>query len=129
MFRRSAKPAVCGTKASVLSAGTDSPVKADSSILRSRTFSSRRSAGTLSPDCSDTISPGTNSAAETRRRCPLRSTVASLGKPRANAAMAPIALDSCRNPTTALTTTTARITSASTSSLKTPVTMAAASSV
>jgi hypothetical protein len=45
------------------SAGTDSPVRAASSIRRLLLSSSRRSAGTLSPDASRTTSPGTSSAA------------------------------------------------------------------
>lgn len=61
----------------VFSAGTDSPVKADSSHSRSCTSSRRRSAGTMLPTASSTTSPGTRSATGTGVSLPSRKAVAS----------------------------------------------------
>ena len=64
MPRRSPIPACRSTASALFSTGTDSPVRAASSTFSVRTPARRRSAGTLSPECSSTTSPGTSSAEE-----------------------------------------------------------------
>jgi hypothetical protein len=59
MLVRSARGVSAGSGSVDFSTGTDSPVRADSSTWRLRDFTRRKSAGTLSPDDSSTISPGT----------------------------------------------------------------------
>lgn len=59
-----------------LLAGTDSPVKADSSTSKTVALRMRPSAGTLSPSSSRTMSPGTNSLAGTLITAPSRRTCA-----------------------------------------------------
>ena len=83
---------------------------------------SRTSAGALSPACRNRRSPGTRSADETRRLSPARTTVASVVSRRESASMACSALASWRKPTTALISTTPRMTAASTGPLSTAVT-------
>ena len=61
----------------VLSAGTDSPVSAASSVRKFFTSTRRRSAGILSPDSSSTMSPGTSSSAGIMRVSPPRTVLAS----------------------------------------------------
>ena len=60
MLWRSPTVAFCADAAVDLSAGTDSPVSAASSVRRFFTSARRRSAGILSPDSSSTTSPGTS---------------------------------------------------------------------
>lgn len=69
--------AFSGAAATDFSTGTDSPVRAASSLVRFLTSTRRRSAGTRSPDSSSTTSPGTSSSAGTRRTAPARTTRAS----------------------------------------------------
>ena len=52
-------------------AGTDSPVSTDSSHSSPATASSRRSAGTTSPSCRSTTSPGTSSVTSIDARMPV----------------------------------------------------------
>ena len=75
--------------------GTDSPVRADSSTCKLRSFSSLKSAGTLSPDANNTISPGTKSCEGIRRVCPSRRTFTSVVTVLAKEAIAPSACASC----------------------------------
>ena len=56
------------------SAGIDSPVSVDSSILREKTSINLMSAGTISPAESKTISPGTKSTVGIEERLWLRIT-------------------------------------------------------
>src|SRR5215467_9021609 len=70
MFARSPTVALADTGSVDLSAGTDSPVSAASSVRRFFTSVRRRSAGTLSPDSSSTMSPGTSPSAGIRRAAP-----------------------------------------------------------
>ena len=72
MLSRSPTVEFAATGSVVLSAGTDSPVSAASSVRRFFTSVRRRSAGTLSPDSSSTTSPGTSSSAGMRRVSPPR---------------------------------------------------------
>ena len=59
MFARSARSVSSGSSSSALLAGSDSPVRVDSSTDSSSTWARRRSAGTRSPSASRTRSPGT----------------------------------------------------------------------
>src|SRR6516165_2931199 len=63
MFSRSPTVAFAGTASVPLSAGTDSPVSAASSVRRFLASTSRKSAGILSPDSRVTTSPGTSCSA------------------------------------------------------------------
>ena len=67
MLKRSPRALSRSTAAGSFSTATDSPVSADSSTRSSRSRTRRRSAGTLSPACSSTRSPGTMSVAGTQR--------------------------------------------------------------
>ncbi len=96
MLRRSARTVSRASASVPFPTGSDSPVRADSSICRSRLRKRRRSAGTLSPPWSRTTSPGTSSVAETRVCSPLRRTVDSVVMVLASASMAWTALASCR---------------------------------
>jgi len=60
--------------ATVFCAGSDSPVSMDSSVLSSSAFTSRMSAGTLTPEASSTTSPGTRSALSISCSLPSRTT-------------------------------------------------------
>ena len=77
MQARSPTVALAETGAADLSDGTDSPVSAASSVRRFLTSTSRMSAGILSPDSRDTISPGTSFSAGIMEVCPLRKVLAS----------------------------------------------------
>ena len=70
----SAKDTAADTGATDLATGTDSPVSTDSSHSRPVVVSRRRSAGTMSPSCRCTMSPGTNSRTSTRMGTPPRVT-------------------------------------------------------
>ena len=61
-----------GEEAVDLEAGTDSPVRADSSMRRLLTSMRRRSAGTRSPDLRRTMSPGTRASASIWDHAPSR---------------------------------------------------------
>lgn len=102
---RSPSGASPATGASFLSLGTDSPVSTASSARRLLAETMRRSAGTLSPEASSTMSPGTSCAAATSCRSPPRSTVACGESMRRMASSADSALPSCTKPMRALMTT------------------------
>jgi len=68
------------------------------------------SAGTLSPLCRNTTSPGTSSATGTCTRLPSRATVANCGTIALRLSIALPALYSCAKPMIVFTSTTARIT-------------------
>ena len=71
---RSPSPASAATPTvRCFSTGTDSPVRAASSIFNVFASKRRISAGTTSPASSITISPGTNSLESTSVTCPSRS--------------------------------------------------------
>ena len=75
MLTRSPIPAsAASSTVKSFSTGTDSPVRAASSILRELASSKRRSAGTTSPASRATISPGTNSLESISAMCPSRRT-------------------------------------------------------
>ena len=63
MFERSETPVLSSRIALFFSAAIDSPVKKDSSIKRFFVSISLMSAGTLLPDSTSTMSPGTSSSA------------------------------------------------------------------
>ena len=77
MLLRSPIWAFTSTVSSILSTGTDSPVRGASSTRRFLTSQRRMSAGILSPDCSRTTSPGTSSSAGIIRVFPSRRAMAS----------------------------------------------------
>jgi len=113
MLARSASTLSAGSASACLATAVDSPVSEASVTCSARTSNSRRSEGTLSPAASHTTSPGTSSAASTRRRRDSRSTVTSLATLRARAASASSARPSWMKPISALISTTPRITPAS----------------
>ena len=87
--------------------GTDSPVRAASSIFMEAFSMIRPSAGTASPASSTTTSPGTSSS-EWRETClPSRSTLQVAAVMVCSASMAASALLSCTTPKMALSSTTA----------------------
>ena len=92
----------------------DSPVSAASSIFRLRVSSRRRSAGTLSPEASRTMSPGISPDASISLRWPSRSTVALLESMRLMLSSAASARPSWMKPMIALTSTAAAMTPVST---------------
>ncbi len=102
--------AVAATAATSFSTGTDSPVSMDSSMRRSRSLNRRRSAGTLSPDCSMTTSPGTRLSAGRLINLPSRLTMARGESMPRMASSAFSALPSWMKPITALISTTPRMT-------------------
>ena len=113
MLSRSPTVAFSETGSVVLSAGTDSPVSAASSVRRFLTSARRRSAGTLSPDSSSTTSPGTSSSAGIMRVAPPRRVRASADSMLRIESSAFSALPSWMNPSSALMTTTPRMIAAS----------------
>mmetsp|Transcript_24712 Transcript_24712/g.73762 ORF Transcript_24712/g.73762 Transcript_24712/m.73762 type:complete len:200 (+) Transcript_24712:2571-3170(+) len=94
----------------------DSPVSWDCSmrIVVVFSFTTRMSAGTLSPTFTSTMSPGTTRFASIALQWPSRSTVAVSGCNFFSASRAFSALDSCQTPTKAFATKIARMTSGST---------------
>lgn len=125
---RSPRLAWLSTGVQRLPAGSDSPVSIASSMRRSRQSSRRRSAGTRSPASSRTMSPGTSCSAGSVWITPLRRTRHSrLSSPRIER-MACSALPSWTKPTTALISTTPRITALSSHSPRAATNTAAASS-
>ena len=103
-------PALAAEASVSFSAGTDSPVRAASSILSVLTATSRMSAGTLSPEANRTTSPGTRSAPATVAFLPSRRAVTFSGTILLSASIALPALNSCTKPISVLSTTTARMT-------------------
>ena len=89
--------------------GTLSPVRAASSILSDALSSRRPSAGTASPASSSTTSPGTSRLLSSTRCSPPRSTLHFAAVMVCSASMAASALLSCTTPSTALSSTTARM--------------------
>ena len=113
MLARSPTVALAELGATFLSAGTDSPVSAASSVRRFFTSISRRSAGTLSPDSSSTRSPGTSSSAAITRLSPPRTVLASADSILRIESSAFSALPSWRKPSNPLRRTTLRMIEAS----------------
>ena len=93
----------------ILLTGTDSPVRAASSIFMLALSMIRPSAGTESPASSTTISPGTSSSLFKVTIFPSRITLLVAAAISCRAAMAASALLSCTTPSTALIITTAII--------------------
>ncbi len=108
--------------------GWASPVSVDSSHSSSAHSSRRRSAGTRSPACSNTKSPGTSSAAGRLSTWPPRRTRAWGAARRLSAATARSARSSCSVPIAALRMTITRMAILSTGSPISPEIRAAASS-
>ena len=107
-----------GAEALIVKAtGTDSPVRLDSSSRSAAVWTRRRSATTRSPASTRTTSPGTTSAAAISTAVPSRSTLAVGALRVRKAAMAPLARASLSVSTTATVRITARIVSASTTTL------------
>ena len=125
--RRSPSGASAATGVVAFSTGTDSPVRMASCAARPRASITRRSAGTLSPASSRTMSPGTSVAPSTVTRRPSRKTAARGASICRIADMALSALPSWTKPMTALASTTARITPVSIQCCSVPVTTAVAS--
>jgi hypothetical protein len=113
---RSPTVAFAGTASTLFSAGTDSPVRAASSVRRFFASTSRRSAGIRSPDSSSTTSPGTSCSAGSIRVSPPRTVRASAESMLRIESSAFSALPSWMNPSSALRTTTAKVIAASTHS-------------
>ena len=113
MHSRSPTVALADTTSVVLSAGTDSPVSAASSVRKLFTLASRRSAGTLSPDSSSTTSPGTSWSAAIMRVSPPRTVRASADNMFRIESRAFSARPSWMKPSSAFRTTTPKIIAAS----------------
>ena len=101
-----------------LSTGTDSPVKADSSIFKLIVLVRRKSAGTCRPASKQTTSPGTSSFAGISICLPPLFTIAWGLVSFFNASIAFLAFPSCTTPTNAFTVITATIIMASSISPK-----------
>ena len=110
---RSPNTASAATASLDFSAGTDSPVRIDSSIRTPRACSKRASAGTRSPASRSKISPGTSSSTAKTTRSPSRNTRAVGDNIERKADNDCSALPSCTKPIIALIITTARMTPAS----------------
>ena len=122
----SPKVHVSGNTASAsFSAGTDSPVNEASWIFKFAESINRKSAGTISPSRSNTISPTTNSAAGITLSSPWRNTRAVGALIFRSASKEDCAFFSCTMPMTAFKTTIENITLASVHSCKTAEIMAA----
>ena len=93
---------------------SNSPVNAASCTCRFFTFIRRTSAGTLSPDSTQTRSPGTSDSAAIACRRPSRNTLACSDSILRIASSARSAFPSCKKPISALMMTTPRITPVST---------------
>ena len=124
---RSPSGAAAATGSGVFSTATDSPVSIASCAASPRASISRRSAGTLSPASSSTMSPGTRLAPSTDWRCPSRRTAARGASMPRIAAMAVSALPSWTKPIPAVARTTARMTPVAIQWFRNAVTTAAAS--
>ena len=94
---------------SILSTGTDSPVRAASSAFIEADFMIRASAGTLSPASSSMISPGTSSSLSIVIIFPFLLTFDLALDMFCRASIAFSAFDSCTTPSTALMRTTTRM--------------------
>ena len=113
MLSRSPTVAFSATASAVFSAGTDSPVRAASSVRRFFTSTRRRSAGTLSPDSSRTTSPGTRLSAGIMRVSPSRRVRASADSMLRMESSAFSARPSWMKPSKAFSSTTPRMIPAS----------------
>ena len=113
MHSRSASGVLSGSAYGSLSTGSDSPVRADSSMRRSSSDTIRPSAGTRSPVSSVTRSPGTTSAASMSLTSPSRSTRACGLESLRRASSAASARYSCTTPMITLAMTIIRMTIAS----------------
>ena len=107
-----------------LSAGTDSPVSADSSLFRFALTISLASAGTKSPASSLMMSPGTTCVEATMLSCPFLITLACGADIFFSASSAFSALLSCTNPSTAFKMTMSRMSAGSMNSMGSPSTHA-----
>ena len=114
------------TASASFSAGTDSPVSADSSDLRFALSRRRASAGTKSPASSLIISPGTTSCAEIMCSLPPRITRACGADIFLSASSAFSALFSCTSPITAFRMTMSKMSAGSINSIGSPSTHATA---
>ena len=110
---RSAIPVSGATAARAFVTGSDSPVNADSSSSSLSCAETRASAATRSPSRSTSRSPGTTSSTGTSRSRPSRITDAVGWIAFRNASTARSAPASCTKPSTALRTTIAAMTRAS----------------
>ena len=125
MLLRSPRGAFSSTKASAsFSEGTDSPVRADSSLLRLELSSSRASAGTKSPASRWMMSPGTSREASMTSVLPFRNTLAWGADIFFKASSAFSALLSCIIPMMALRITIRRMSTGSKNSIGSPSTQA-----
>ena len=110
MFLRSpsgtSPPSGASSVPATLFAGTDSPVRAASSIFIEALSRMRQSAGTESPASSTTTSPTTSSEEDTATILPSRTALLCAADISCRAARASSALDSWTTPSTAFTTTT-----------------------
>jgi hypothetical protein len=125
--RRSASGASSLTGSLRLLTGRDSPVSSDSSICNPLVWRRRRSAGTLLPGSSRTMSPGTSSRLSISRSWPSRITRARGTTSCIRARTAPSACRSWVTPMSAFRIRTAAITTASRYSPRSTVTAAAPS--
>jgi hypothetical protein len=101
------------TSRASLSLAADSPVTVASLTRSPRVSVTRQSAGTWSPSCSRTISPGTSCCAVNCTATPLRTTVTCAGNNLLSAAIARSARYSCQNENTPLIRITTMIAAAS----------------
>ena len=122
---RSAMTAFRATGATVLSTGIDSPVRVDSSQQRFAASTRRRSAVTMSPLSSRTMSPGTSASAGTMFTLPPRLTREEREPSQRSASMDLTARSSVTNPMSVLMPSTSRIATASVQSPKAPARAAA----
>ena len=128
MQKRSPSGESGSTAAERFATGRDSPVRAASSTSRFLTRIKRRSAGTLSPLCNVTISPGANPSADTAMDCPFLRAVAASGIMAASASIAFPARYSWTKPMIALMITAPNTTAASVGFLSATAKAPAASS-
>jgi len=116
------------THAATLSAGIDSPVSIASSQASPCAVKRRRSAGTISPTASVTTSPGTNSDASISHAIPSRCARAMCRTCARRSAIARTERYSLTKPRPTLSTTIARMITASVRSCKMSATIAVAAS-
>ena len=113
MLRRSPMPRSPSSGWASFATGMLSPVNGASSVCRLASSTTRASAGILSPASTSTMSPGTISSARMRWRSPSRTTVDSGAASAISARTERSARDSWKKPSSALSTTIARMTMAS----------------
>src|SRR3990172_10236528 len=125
MLRLSASGRGSSILSQSLSAGCDSRVRVDSSILKSSEEIIRESAGSISPASNTIMSPGTTSCAETVSRAPSLKTFAFGAESFFRVSKTFSAFSSWEKPITPFKTTIANIATASTHSERNPATTAA----